>query len=280
MTDANEVQGQMATRTVEDEIEIAAPVEAVWRALTEAEELARWFPTEAQVTPGVGGEIRLVWGDMFAWDQHIHIWEPGEHLRTTYVMSPSDADPEAEPLEIAIDFHLEAKAGGTVLRVVHSGFGSDAPWDKEYHGVMRGWRYELQSLQHYLERHPGLARRVAWVTQAIKAPTEVAWDAILSADGFLPEGELAALRPGQRYSFRTATGDVFRGVVKTIAPPYEFSGTVENLGDALFRIGVEHFTKGEGLVAILWLATYGLSQVQVDELEARFRTLLEGLFER
>jgi uncharacterized protein YndB with AHSA1/START domain len=47
---------------LEFEIEVAAPVEAVSKALTDAAELSRWFPLEAEVKPGVGGTIRLSWG--------------------------------------------------------------------------------------------------------------------------------------------------------------------------------------------------------------------------
>ena len=45
------------TRTIEKELEIDAPIEAVWKALTDAEELTNWFPLEARVKPGVGGSI-------------------------------------------------------------------------------------------------------------------------------------------------------------------------------------------------------------------------------
>lgn len=38
-------------------VEIEAPIERVWRALTEAAELERWFPLEARVEPGEGGSI-------------------------------------------------------------------------------------------------------------------------------------------------------------------------------------------------------------------------------
>jgi uncharacterized protein YndB with AHSA1/START domain len=46
----------------EKEIEIAVPIEEVWKALTDANELARWFPLEARVTPGLGGKIFVSWG--------------------------------------------------------------------------------------------------------------------------------------------------------------------------------------------------------------------------
>jgi uncharacterized protein YndB with AHSA1/START domain len=268
MTEARTPTG---TRTVRDEIEIAAPVEAVWRALTDAEELVHWFPLEARVTPGAGGEIWLRWEELATWDQRIQLWEPNKHLRTTYVKEIGQV-----PVEIAIDFHLEARAGGTVLRVVHSGFGAEASWDSEYHGVRLGWRYELNSLRLYLEKHPGVARRVAWAKTAIRVSTEEAWQTLMGPEGILSEGSLAGLGPDEPYSFRTATGQIFRGVVRTLSPPYEFSGTVENLGDSLLRIAVEHVAADP--IALLWLATYGMSQVKVDELQAAFQGLIERLF--
>ncbi len=46
------------SRSNETQLEIAAPVEALWKALADPAELVRWFPLEAQVTPGPGGSIR------------------------------------------------------------------------------------------------------------------------------------------------------------------------------------------------------------------------------
>lgn len=271
------------TRTVKEEIEIAAPVEAVWRALTDAEELARWFPLEARVTPGNGGKVWLRWDDVYEWEQRIEIWEPNRHLRTGYVQSAgerprAEADPKAAlpPIQLAIDFELEARGGTTILRVVHSGFGADAAWDHEYGGVMRGWRYELRSLRHYLERHPGVARKVVWVRKVVKLTAEEAWQYIMSPDGFLGSGSLADLHPGSEYTLRTAAGDLFHGVVQTVAPPFEFSATVVNLGDALIRVSVDLFQL-EPMVG-LWLATYGLSQTQLDGISLQLRALLDRAF--
>lgn len=281
MTDTQKARTPTATRSIERELEIAAPLDAVWRALTEAEELIRWFPLEAQVTPGPGGLVRLGWGDMYQWDHRIKIWEPGRRLQWSYGHStPTDApvatEQGAPAVEIVIDFYLEARDGGTYLRLVHSGFSSDASWNNEYDGVRRGWRYELSSLRHYLERHPGVARRVVWAKKAVVMSVEEVWETLMSGDGFLGEGGLAGLRPGVPYSLRTAGGEGFSGIVGTFSPPFEFSGTVENLADSLLRIAV-HTDQPEP-VAILWLATYALSQARVDELQAGFDALLEKLF--
>ncbi len=274
-------------RVAEERLEIDAPVEAVWRALTEAEEIERWFSPEARVTPGVGGKIWWCWEGMYEWEQRIEIWEPNRHLRTSYALSGPGARPVAEPdpdarprpVQLAIDFHLEARGGGTVLRVVHSGFGADAAWDLEYDGVRRGWHFELRSLRHYLEKHPGVARKVAWARKTVKLTAEEAWELLLSPDGFVSDTGLAKLQPGADYSL-SAAGHVFQGVVQTLSPPFEFSGTVLNLGDALLRIAVE---PGQGdaaapLMVWLWVATYGLSQDRVDAINTRLQELLDDLF--
>ena len=264
-----------ATRLVETDMRIDAPLDAVWKALTDAEELTRWFPLEARVEPGAGGSIWLGWGDLATWDSQIEVWEPGRHLRTTYPLP--GAEGRGEAIELAVDFYLEARGGGTYLRLVHSGFGPQSEWDEEYDGVRRGWQYELRSLRHYLERHRGTVRRVAWAAVALAVSPEEAWGRLMSRDGLLREGSLEGLAEGGRFSIRTATGDTLRGVVQVASTGLDFAGTVENMNDGLFRAAIESGHMA-GLSALIWLATYGLSKVQVDELRARLAGMLHELF--
>ena len=44
-------------RLFEMSIDIEATPEHVWKALTDAAELTRWFPLQARVTPGTGGSM-------------------------------------------------------------------------------------------------------------------------------------------------------------------------------------------------------------------------------
>jgi len=55
------------TRAFQMSLEIDASPEDVWRALTEAGELVRWFPVEARVTPGAGGTMAWSWGEGWDW---------------------------------------------------------------------------------------------------------------------------------------------------------------------------------------------------------------------
>jgi uncharacterized protein YndB with AHSA1/START domain len=54
-------------RSLQFEVLIAAPLEAVWNALTEASELARWFPPVAVGKTGLGEQLLLPWGPEVQW---------------------------------------------------------------------------------------------------------------------------------------------------------------------------------------------------------------------
>ncbi len=261
------------TRTIERQIEINAPLEAVWKALTDAQEISRWFAPEARVTPGAGGSILWSWGEDIQWLSQIEIWEPNRHLRATYNTPPGQ---DMKPLgPMVMDFHLESRGRKTVLRIVHSGFGRGGAWDEEYDGVGRGWTGELRSLRHYLENHLGTPRRIAWASLPLGVSYEEGWRRLVSPQGLLRQGKLENLREGDRYSLTAATGDQLAGTVYTFNPPKDFSGTVENLNHSFFRVLLD---KCRGPEAWVWLATYGVPQTDVDAFQQRWQTLLVSLF--
>jgi len=66
--------------SIVEQINIAAPVDAVWQALTDPTELTRWLPLDAQVTPGQGGSILMSWRDPVFHQSTIDIWQPNQSL--------------------------------------------------------------------------------------------------------------------------------------------------------------------------------------------------------
>jgi uncharacterized protein YndB with AHSA1/START domain len=253
-------------RSVERRVEIDAPVDAVWKALTDAEELTRWFPLNARVTPGLGGSIWKHWESEAEGgeDERIEIWEPGRHLRT--------AGSEGEWAGIATDYYLEGKGGGTILRVVSSGFGEGDKWDEILGGWGRGWDFELRSLRHYLERHAGQRRVVAWAVASYGCSPEAAWAHLTRAGGWFGPGGLADLASGTPYAAETATGDELAGVVELWDPPRQFAGRVERWNDGLFRAELY-----DGRV-MLWLSTYGVPEADVEALQGRWSESMQNLF--
>jgi len=247
--------------SVELAIAAAADADAVWRALTEGEELKRWFPLDARVTPGEGGAVWLSWGEGADWEAPIEIWEPGRHLRTV--------DPP--PGRLAVDYFIEARGGETVLRIVHSGFGADA-WDDEIETMTNGWRAFLVTLRQYLERHPGEPRTLAYFRHPV-VPLEraEAWRRMLTAFG-LPLDAAA----GDRYSATAQSGDRFEGVIEVCAPPGNFTATVENMSDAVLMIEIE---PGRGRCRpAVWISLYGDAGAGAAGLQGRIGDLVARAF--
>src|SRR5262245_24841182 len=101
------------TRSQEHEIEIDAPIEAVWKALTDAEELTRWFVEEARVTPGIGGRVWGSWGPGQDGEKQIDDWQPGKRLLLSLLPSPvAEASSEnALHAPIIEEYTLESRGG-------------------------------------------------------------------------------------------------------------------------------------------------------------------------
>jgi uncharacterized protein YndB with AHSA1/START domain len=255
-SDVQQEQG----RSVEKTIEIDAPVDAVWAAITDATELARWFPLQARTTPGPGGSIWLSWDGFHENDHRIDVWEPERHLRMA-----------GFPLELATDYYLQGRGGSTVLRVVTSGFGPEESWDEMVEGVRCGWDFELRSLRHYLEHHRGLDRVVAYARAHYDDSHENLWPRLTGQGGWF--GGPTEPKVGERYDVTTATGDDLAGTLLVWDPPRQLVATVDNMNNALIR--VELFGEGDAATATIWLSTYGVPSEAVASLELKWREFMK-----
>jgi uncharacterized protein YndB with AHSA1/START domain len=147
-------------------IEIAAPPEQVWEALSTGQGISSWF-TESKVEPGAGGKIKMNWGEGMESTSRIEIWEPGKHLRVV-------SDRPEPALPSVVDYLLEGRGGKTVLRLVHSGFGATADFDSEYDATGAGWPLFMQMLKQSAERGIDVCRNVT-INRFLKEPAESAW---------------------------------------------------------------------------------------------------------
>jgi uncharacterized protein YndB with AHSA1/START domain len=139
-------------------IEIKAPLERVWRALTSAAELSAWFQVTIEgeiapgnevwmtsVHPGHGGQrfrvrfVEMTPPERFAWQ-----WHPGAVDRAVdYSKEPSTT----------VTFTLKPSGTGTQLTVAETGFDtiSLARRAKVYGDNSQGWTEVLVWLQRYAE---------------------------------------------------------------------------------------------------------------------------------
>ena len=252
----------MSDRRVEKSIDINASAEAVWKALSNGEELKRWFPLDARVTPGEGGSVWLSWGEGSDWESPIEIWKPNEHLRTVDTM-PAEGD--APPMRIAVDYIIEGRGGTTTLRLVHSGFSS-ATLDDELETMGAGWTTFLSNLKHYLERHPGEPRTMAFYRHPVVPLSRAeAYRRVMDALGVVVKG--------RRYVADTSFGAHFEGAVQVSVPPINFTATVENLDDASLMVEIE--PGRDRCRPAIWLSLYGETGKEAPAMQAKLKKLLE-----
>ena len=135
------------SRSIELSTEVAAPPEAVFRALTDASELARWFPSSAESDPRTGGAFtyRFDFGDPEK--DHVSAGEYRDVVANERVSYPWRT-PQG-PTEV--EFRLWRSNGATVVELTHSGWGEGAEWEQSQENHRQGWSFFLQNLKAYLE---------------------------------------------------------------------------------------------------------------------------------
>lgn len=271
------------TRAFEMSLDLDATPEQVWQALTEADELVRWFPLGARVTPGVGGTVLWSWGEEGGeWETRIDAWEPGRLLRLVQDQArPYDTQgrplPEGQvvPARVAIEFLLETVKGRTRLRLVHSGFGHGAAWDNELEGITEGWQAELRSLRHYLSGYRGRERQVGRALVSTTVGRDEAWSRLLGPGGFAVTPALP--KEGDAYQVVTPGGQRFSGTVALHLPRQTLAGTVRELDGGWFRLLT--WRDGLGQTGVwAWLATYGGEAETLARFGKSARHALERLY--
>src|SRR5262245_65733138 len=150
-------------RTLELHVDIDAPIEAVWKAITEGPGIANWFAPVAEVSaPGEGATVTTGWSDEMMMTHTVVAWEPQQHVRwldESGWMGPGTS--------LALDLYLSTENGKTRVRLVQSAFGASEGWDDLFDGIKTGWSYFLQNLRIYVEKHQGRTRRL--ITERIRS---------------------------------------------------------------------------------------------------------------
>lgn len=137
----------MTERIVAKTLELEAPVEAVWRAITDPTELAAWFGDEAELTLEPGADGAMSWEAHGRFAMRVEVVEPPHRLVWSWVHEAGVAFDDAPSTRV--EWTLSARAGGgTTLHLRESGFRTDL-----HHGQnTKGWDEELAELVALLRR--------------------------------------------------------------------------------------------------------------------------------
>lgn len=244
------------TRSIEREIFIDAEPERVWNAFTSGEEIVNWFALRSESKPGVGGYIALSWDlkDFEPGRCEITEWEPHEHLKMGWRLAHDGEH------DLPIEVWLRRQDGGTLLRLVHSGFLSDASWDEEYESHGRGWSYELRSLKYYLEHYFGRTRQFVLEKFPVGEDMRGAWRDVVGKGGAL--GVAAeSLKEGADVVLDLPSGISTAGELIFATEGRDFVTTAAVLQGGMFRIALEMMT---GVPEIwVWAFSWQMSEEEI-----------------
>lgn len=141
----------MIPRQIEKEIVIDAPIEVVWRIVTEPDQIRQWFSREAELDSRTGGEGRFSFESGRTFYLQVESFEPPHRFAYRWQHEKgSRARPENSML---VEFTLQVEGGGTRLRVVESGFDqinwTDEAKAKYFEDHASGWHFFLGQLRDY-----------------------------------------------------------------------------------------------------------------------------------
>ena len=149
------------TDRIAKEILLKAPRSRVWRALTDSKEFGTWFQsvfTEA-FRPGarLNGRITYPGYEHLKFELVIEKMEPERLFSFRWHPNAVDhsQDYSKEPTTL-VEFTLEEVEGGTLLKLVESGFDA-IPLARRADALKAnegGWTEQMVAIENYLRRNP------------------------------------------------------------------------------------------------------------------------------
>jgi uncharacterized protein YndB with AHSA1/START domain len=146
---------------IERQVEIAAPVSRVWRALTDYRQFGEWFlvKMDGPFVAGkpIGGQITHPGYEHLRMEIVIKAIEP--ETLFSYTWHPYAVDPKVDYTKEAstlVEFRLQATAGGTLLTVTESGF-EKIPSERRAEAFFRndgGWKQQMKNIEAYVSKNP------------------------------------------------------------------------------------------------------------------------------
>lgn len=145
---------------IERKILLKAPRSQVWRVLANAETFGQWFGVNLAGKRFVAGErtqgqITYPGYEHLVWDVAVERVEPERVF--SFRWHPYAVEPQtdySQESETRVQFELEDMNGGTLLKVVESGFNNlpEARRLKAFRMDSRGWDEQMANIEEFLSR--------------------------------------------------------------------------------------------------------------------------------
>lgn len=241
------------SRVVVD-VTIAAPIDAVWRALRDPALLAQWF----------------------GWDYD----KLAEEIEMIFRTAATVETVPGRRLDLGGDvFELEDLGGRTRVRAVRSAPPASDTWDGVYDDVDEGWRTFVFQLAFWLEAQGGVAREVSPRRTVYLAGHRASGEAP-SLTGAVAASGLDALPPGAPYALTASTGDRLTGTVR-FRTEHQLGVSVDAWGPGLLvfagRPPSDKSPHGGGFALI---TLFGAAAADREAVAARWEAAWRAAFDR
>lgn len=148
---------RLKTRDVRIAVKLRARPEDVYRALTSARELTRWWLLGAETDARNTGRVRMVWPRVRKRDGEMSKGlgeragmfvdlDPGR--KVAWLFTPARGEKRAPAL---VSVFIDKKRSGCEVTLLHAGFPSAASADALYRGYACAWEDGLAKLKLFLE---------------------------------------------------------------------------------------------------------------------------------
>lgn len=125
------------------------PPETIWKAITDGRLIARWLMEPKGFEPVVGNRFTCQTTPAGAWDGTIHCEVldvvPNERFVYAWRGGAEGNVGYGAPLDTVVTFTLAREAGGTRVRLVHSGFVLPRN-ETAYRNMGEGWKKKVPEL--------------------------------------------------------------------------------------------------------------------------------------
>lgn len=146
---------------IEKQILLRAPRSRVWRALTDAREFSEWFRVklagEFRAGQRIAGPVTYPGYEYLTMEAWVERMEPERlfSFRWHPFAVEREVDYSNEPTTL-VEFRLEEVPGGTLLKVVESGFHR-LPATRQgpaHEANSGGWQEQLRNVERHVAEHP------------------------------------------------------------------------------------------------------------------------------
>lgn len=129
--------------TIYHDLVIKAPLERVFRAVSEPEELCSWWPLRCSGNPGLGKEFNFYFGEEYDWYGKVVTYLHNKAFHVKMTRSEPDWDPTT------FGFDLQGREDGVLLQFWHMGWSEV---NAHYRTASFCWAMLLNGLKNYLEK--------------------------------------------------------------------------------------------------------------------------------